>query len=73
MTTIIKAGIVITLFAIICSLGSGLYFLIRDRSQSRRTLNSLKVRIALSLVLFALIVLGMLTGVIQPNPSPLAS
>ncbi|WP_440996412.1 twin transmembrane helix small protein [Arhodomonas sp. SL1] len=72
MTLLIKAGIVITLLAIIASLGSGLFFLVQDRSQSRRTLNALTVRISLSVVLFALILLALFTGVLQPNASPLS-
>ncbi|MGD8428834.1 MAG: twin transmembrane helix small protein [Ectothiorhodospiraceae bacterium] len=72
MALVIKAGIVVTLLAILVSLGSGLFYLIRDRSGSRRTLNALTVRIALSVTLFALILLGMATGVIHPNASPLS-
>lgn len=73
MAIAIKAGIVVALLAIIASLGSGLVFLIRDRSQTRRTVNALTVRIALSVALFLLILLGWATGVIEPNPSPLVS
>lgn len=72
MTLFIKVGIVVTLLAIIASLGSGLFYLISDRSRSRRMLNALTFRIALSVVLFLLILLGLFTGVLQPNASPLA-
>ena len=72
MAAVIKAGIVITMLAIIASLGSGLFYLIRDRSRSRRTLNALTVRISLSVVLFALILIALFTGVLQPNASPLS-
>lgn len=68
----IKAGIVLTLVAIIFSLGSGLFYLMADKGQSTRTVKALSWRIGLSLALFALIVLGMATGVITPNASPLA-
>jgi hypothetical protein len=67
----IRITILITLFVIVASLGSGLFYLIRDRGESRRTLNALTVRITLSIILFVLILVGFLTGVIAPNSSPL--
>jgi len=71
MQLAIKGAIVLTLLVIIASLGSGLFYLMKDRSTSRRTLNALTLRIALSVVLFLLILLGLATGVITPNSSPL--
>jgi len=71
MVVLTKIGIVIVLLGIVASLGSGLFFLMQDRSQSRRTLNALKVRIGLSVALFLLILLGLATGFIEPNASPL--
>jgi hypothetical protein len=73
MVTLAKIGIVVALLGIIASLGSGLVFLMRDRSQSRRTLNALTVRIGLSVALFLLILLGVATGFIEPNAGPIAS
>ena len=49
---------------ILASLGSALYYLIRDRGQSQRTVKALTVRIALSLALFVLLLVGYLTGII---------
>lgn len=72
MTLIIKVGIVVTLLAIIASLGSGLFYLFNDRGESRRTLTALTVRIGLSVALFLFILLGLFTGVLQPNSSPLS-
>lgn len=68
---LIKVGIVITLLAILFSLGSAGFFLVRDRSHSRRTLNALTLRITLSVVLFALILILMFTGILPVNRSPL--
>lgn len=73
MVTLAKIGIVVAMLGIIASLGSGLVFLMRDRSQSRRTLNALTVRIALSVGLFLLILLAVATGFIEPNAGPIAS
>ena len=67
----IRITILLTLFVIVASLGSGLFYLIRDRGESRRTLNALTVRITLSIILFVLILVGFLTGAITPNGSPL--
>ncbi len=67
----IRITILLTLFVIVASLGSGLFYLIRDRGESRRTLNALTVRITLSIILFLLILVGFLTGAIAPNSSPL--
>lgn len=67
MTLLIKGFVVIALIAIVVSLGSGLVFLVRDKSASKRTVNALTVRITISVALFLLIVLGMATGVITPN------
>lgn len=72
MQLAIQGAIVLTLLVIIGSLGSGLFYLMKDRSTSRRTLNALTLRIVLSVVLFLLILLGLATGVITPNSSPLA-
>jgi len=73
MALAIKIGIVVVLLGIVASLGSGLFFLMRDRSQSRRVLNALTVRITLSVALFLLICAGLFTGVITPNASPLSA
>ena len=70
MDLAIRITILATLFVIVASLGSGLFYLIRDRGQSRRTLNALTLRIALSVILFLLILLGYVTGVITPNQVP---
>ncbi len=48
-----KAIVFILLAAIVVSLGSGLYFLTRDKQDSTRMLKALKLRVALSIVLLA--------------------
>jgi len=70
---LIKILIVITLVAILISLGSGMLFLIKDKGQTERTAKALTVRIVLSISLFALLMLGVFTGHIKPHgiyPSP---
>jgi hypothetical protein len=55
---------ILFLVFIVGSLFSGLYFLIRDKGQGERTVKALTVRIVLSVTLFALLMLGIYTGLI---------
>jgi small neutral amino acid transporter SnatA (MarC family) len=62
-----KIIVVLFLFAIIGSLGSGLYYLVKDKGSSDRTVRALTVRISLSVLLFILLMLAYATGVLQPH------
>lgn len=55
------------------SLFSGLYFLVKDKGQTNRTVNALTLRIGLSIVAILVVVIAGATGVIELNPSPLSS
>lgn len=46
------------------SLASALYYLVRDRGQGSRTAKALTVRVALSVVLFGVLMLGYYFGLI---------
>lgn len=59
--------IILVLIAILGSLFSGMYFMIKDRGRSSRNIKALSIRIGLSLLLFALLIAAYLTGIIQPN------
>ena len=65
---LIKYLIVAVLIAIIISLGSGLYFLLTDKGGSKRMVNSLTVRISLSVALFVLLFVAWYFGLIEPHP-----
>jgi Protein of unknown function (DUF2909) len=54
--------IVFLLLAVMGSLFSGLYFVGKDRGTTNRTVISLTVRIALSLVVFALLIAAHFLG-----------
>lgn len=58
--------IVVILFIIfiLASLGSALYYLIKDRGTTERTAKALTIRIALSITLFLLLMLGFHFGLI---------
>ena len=62
-----KAIIVILLIIILLSLTKGLHFLIKDDDQSNKMVKSLTIRIALSIVLFVLLLVGYSLGWIVPN------
>jgi len=62
-----KIIVVLFLIAILASLGSGLFYLVTDKGSSDRTVRALTVRITLSIVLFLLLMLGYLTGLLQPH------
>lgn len=65
---IIKYLIVALFVAILVSLGSGLFFMLRDKEGSRRMVNSLTVRIVLSVALFLLLFVAWYFGLLQPHP-----
>jgi hypothetical protein len=63
----IKILIVLVLAAIIASLGSGLFHLVKDEGQSKRMVNALTVRIVLSVLLFVLLFVAWKGGLIVPH------
>lgn len=68
MPTLFRIVVLVALAAIVASLGSALYHLSRGTQQdSAKLVRALTVRIVLSLVLFALIMLAWFAGLIQPH------
>jgi hypothetical protein len=64
---LIKILIVAVLVAIVASLGSGLFHLVKDKDQSRKMVNALTVRIVLSVALFILLFVAWQQGLIAPH------
>jgi len=62
-----KLLIIAFLIVILWNLGAGLYYLLVDKGQSKRTVNALTRRIAFSVALILLVALGIYTGVIKPH------
>ena len=56
--------VILFLVFIVASLGSALYFVVTDRGRSDRAVKALTVRVALSVTLFALLMLGFYFGFI---------
>ena len=64
---IAKVIIVLIFVAIVGSLASGLVYLVKDKGQTDRTVKALTVRIALSVALFALLLVMFSMGWIDPH------
>ncbi len=62
-----KLVIAALLIAIVISLFSGLVFMMKDSSNSKRTVRALTVRVALSATLIILLIIGTQLGWIHPH------
>jgi Protein of unknown function (DUF2909) len=60
----VKIVVIVFLVLIVGSLGSALYYLVRDKGGSDRTVKALTVRISLSIALFVLLMAGYYFGFI---------
>ncbi len=65
-----KIFVVVLLFIVIASLGSALFYMMKDRGDSKRMVRALTIRISVSVVAFLLILLFAATGIIEPNSVP---
>jgi len=63
----IKVLIVACLLGIVASLGKGLFHLVGDQGNSKKMVNALTVRIALSVALFILLFIAWHQGLIEPH------
>jgi succinate dehydrogenase hydrophobic anchor subunit len=61
-----KATVLLILLAILISLGSGLYYLIKDREGSPRLMKALTIRVALSAALILFLIISYSMGWISP-------
>ncbi len=62
-----KIVVAIAFILIIGSLGSALFYLMRDKGKSNRTVHALALRVGFSITLFLLILLGYKLGYITPT------
>lgn len=58
----LKLVVVLMLIGVMGSLFSALFFLLRDQGVSRRTVKALTLRVGLSMLLFALLMLAFRAG-----------
>ena len=64
---ITKIIVILFLLGIVGSLFSGLFYLMKDKGTSERTVKALTVRVSLSVLLFILLMIGFATGLLQPH------
>lgn len=62
-----KIIVIAILAVVVVSLGSGMFYLVRDTSDSRRTVRALTIRITLSLVLIGVLFLLYALGLVHPH------
>ena len=62
-----KIFVAIAFIMIIGSLGGALFFLMRDKGKSNRTVHALALRVGLSVTLFLLLLAAHYMGWIQPT------
>ncbi|MBL8377100.1 MAG: twin transmembrane helix small protein [Burkholderiales bacterium] len=65
-----KIVVVILLLLVLASLASAMFFLVKDGGRTKRTVRTLTLRISLSVLLFAFLILGYQMGWIVPNQQP---
>ncbi len=63
----VKIIIIIAFVAIIFSLGSALFHLVKHKEQSKKTVKALTFRIGLSILLFIFLFIAIATGLIKPQ------
>ncbi|SHM02708.1 twin transmembrane helix small protein [Vreelandella subglaciescola] len=66
----LKTLIIILMLAVIVSLFSGLFFLIKDGGKTNRVVNSLAIRVTLSVLLLSVILLTLWHGDLSLHSTP---
>ncbi len=69
---LVKFVVILLLCFVIVSLFTGLYYLVKDKGQSNRTVNALTVRIGLSVLAIVIVLIAGATGMIEMNPNPMS-
>jgi len=59
--------VILFIIVILASLGSALYYMVKDRGTGERMAKALTIRIALSIALFLLLLIGFQTGLITTH------
>ncbi|HEC28758.1 MAG TPA: twin transmembrane helix small protein [Gammaproteobacteria bacterium] len=62
-----KILVVALLLVIISALFSGMYYMMKDKGKSDRTVKALTWRIGISIALFVILLIGQATGLIEPH------
>jgi len=62
-----KILVMLFLASVLYSLGSGLYYMMKDKGKGDRAVRALTWRISISIFLFVLLLLGARFGLIEPH------
>jgi putative copper export protein len=62
-----KLLIIAFIIVILWNLGAGLYYMMVDKGKTNRAVRALSWRIGLSVLLIALLIVGIFTGAIKPH------
>jgi len=65
-----KILIIVLFLFILYNLAAGLFYMMKDKGQSNRTVKSLSWRIGISVAVFILLFVLQGLGYLQPNPAP---
>ncbi|WFC41737.1 twin transmembrane helix small protein [Pseudoxanthomonas sp. SE1] len=66
-----KTLVIIGFFVLILyNLGAGMYYMLTDKGNSKRTVHALTRRVAFSVLLILLVCIGIATGIIEPHGIP---
>ncbi|MBX2839645.1 MAG: twin transmembrane helix small protein [Gammaproteobacteria bacterium] len=67
----VKFIVILLLLFVILSLFSGLFFLVKDKGNTKRVVHALTLRIGLSVLAIIVIMIAAAFGVVEFNASPL--
>ncbi len=62
-----KILLVVLLVLVLISLFSGLFFMYKDKGNSRRVVNALTIRIGLSVLIIVIVIAGYFLGLLPPK------
>jgi hypothetical protein len=62
-----KILLVVLLVLVLISLFSGLFFMYKDKGNSRRVVNALTIRIGLSVLIIVIVIVGYFFGLLPPK------
>ena len=62
-----KILLMVLLGLVLVSLFSGLYFMYKDKGNSKRAVNALTIRIGLSILIIVTVIVGYFLGLIPPK------
>ena len=63
----VKFFIIACLLLIVLSMASGLFYLVSDKGESKKMVTALSIRVGLSVLLFALLLIAWSQGLITPH------